>query len=66
MLDEAVEAISSATGRTPAQAREAILAANPIGRAALPDEVADVAVYLACSPVVTGQAVHVDGGEVMP
>src|SRR6266542_6035242 len=35
MMDEAVEAISSATGRTPAQAREAILASNPIGRAAL-------------------------------
>jgi NAD(P)-dependent dehydrogenase (short-subunit alcohol dehydrogenase family) len=66
MMDDAVEAVSNATGRTPAQAREAILAANPIGRAALPDEVADVAVYLARSPIVTGQAVHVDGGEVMP
>ncbi len=66
MMDEAVEAISSATGRTPAQAREAILASNPIGRAALPEEVADLAVHLARSPVITGQAVHVDGGEVMP
>jgi len=66
MMDEAVEAISSATGRTPAQALEAILASNPIGRAALPEEVADVVVHLARSPVITGQAVHVDGGEVMP
>jgi NAD(P)-dependent dehydrogenase (short-subunit alcohol dehydrogenase family) len=66
MMDDAVEAISVATGRTARQAREAILASNPIGRAALPEEVADLAVYLACSPVVTGQAVHVDGGEVMP
>jgi NAD(P)-dependent dehydrogenase (short-subunit alcohol dehydrogenase family) len=36
-----------------------------MGRAALPDEVADVAVVLAMSPIITGQAVHVDGGEVM-
>jgi NAD(P)-dependent dehydrogenase (short-subunit alcohol dehydrogenase family) len=66
MMEEAVEAVSAATGRTPAQAREALLASNPVGRAALPEEVADVAVWLARSPIVTGQAVHVDGGEVMP
>jgi meso-butanediol dehydrogenase / (S,S)-butanediol dehydrogenase / diacetyl reductase len=66
MMDEAVDAVSAATGRTPAQAREVLLAENPVGRAALPDEVADVAVWLARSPIVTGQAIHVDGGEVMP
>jgi meso-butanediol dehydrogenase/(S,S)-butanediol dehydrogenase/diacetyl reductase len=66
MLDDFVEAIAIATGRSEAQARETVLAANPLGRAALPDEVADLAVYLARSPIVTGQAVHVDGGEVMP
>jgi NAD(P)-dependent dehydrogenase (short-subunit alcohol dehydrogenase family) len=66
MMDDAVEAISVATGRSAAQAREVMLAGNPVGRAALPEEVADVAVWLARSPVVTGQAVHVDGGEVMP
>ncbi len=65
MLDDAVEEISAATGRTPAEARAAILASNPLGRAALPDEVADVAVWLATSPVITGQAIDVDGGEVM-
>jgi len=66
MMDDVVAAISAGTGRTPAQAREAILADNPVGRAALPDEVADAAVWLACSPIVTGQSIHVDGGEVMP
>jgi NAD(P)-dependent dehydrogenase (short-subunit alcohol dehydrogenase family) len=65
MLDDAVAAVATATGRTPTQAREAILAHNPTGRAALPEEVADLAVWLARSPIVTGQAVHVDGGEVM-
>jgi NAD(P)-dependent dehydrogenase (short-subunit alcohol dehydrogenase family) len=65
MMDQAVANIVAATGRTDAQAREAILKHNPVGRAALPEEVADVAVWLARSPIVTGQAVHVDGGEVM-
>lgn len=65
MLDDAVDAISAHTGRTAAEARAAILASNPLGRAALPEEVADVAVWLAGSPVVTGQAIDVDGGEVM-
>lgn len=65
MMDEAVEAVAQATGRTEAEARAVLLESNPIGRAALPEEVADAAVLLACSPVVTGQAIHVDGGEVM-
>ncbi len=42
-----------------------MLAYNPLGRAALPEEVADLAVLLACSPAITGQSIHVDGGEVM-
>jgi NAD(P)-dependent dehydrogenase (short-subunit alcohol dehydrogenase family) len=65
MLDDAVDAIAAHTGRTPVEARAAILAANPVGRAALPEEVADVALWLAGSPIVTGQAIDVDGGEVM-
>ncbi|HEX9187424.1 MAG TPA: SDR family NAD(P)-dependent oxidoreductase [Vicinamibacteria bacterium] len=65
MMDEAVEAIALGTGRTEAEARALILRENPLGRAALPEEVADMAVFLARSPIVTGQAVHVDGGEVM-
>jgi NAD(P)-dependent dehydrogenase (short-subunit alcohol dehydrogenase family) len=65
MMDEAVEAISLATGRSLGEARAAILRDNPLGRAALPEEVADVAVMLCTNGAVTGQAVHVDGGEVM-
>jgi NAD(P)-dependent dehydrogenase (short-subunit alcohol dehydrogenase family) len=65
MLDDAVEAVALHTQRTEAEARRALLRGNPLGRAALPEEVADLAVFLAASPVVTGQAVHVDGGEVM-
>lgn len=65
MMDDAVEALARATGRSEAEARETILRSNPLGRAALPEEVADVAVLLARSPVITGQSIHVDGGEVM-
>jgi NAD(P)-dependent dehydrogenase (short-subunit alcohol dehydrogenase family) len=65
MLDEAVEDIARATGRTEAEARAAILRSNPLGRAALPEEVAEAAVFLALNGAVTGQAIHVDGGEVM-
>jgi NAD(P)-dependent dehydrogenase (short-subunit alcohol dehydrogenase family) len=65
MMDEAVAAIVAATGRTEAQAREAILRDNPLGRAATPEEVADVAVLLATNGAINGQALHVDGGEFM-
>jgi NAD(P)-dependent dehydrogenase (short-subunit alcohol dehydrogenase family) len=65
MMDEAVETVALMSKRTEAEARAALLSANPLGRAALPEEVADVAVLLAQSPVITGQAIHVDGGEVM-
>ncbi|HEY6006603.1 MAG TPA: SDR family NAD(P)-dependent oxidoreductase [Anaeromyxobacter sp.] len=59
MMDEVIEDIVLRTGRTEADARALILEQIPLGRAALPDEVADVAVLLARSPVITGQAVHV-------
>jgi len=65
MMDEAVEAIVAKTGRTAAEAREAMLRENPLGRAATPEEVADVAVLLAANGAMNGQAVHVDGGEYM-
>jgi meso-butanediol dehydrogenase/(S,S)-butanediol dehydrogenase/diacetyl reductase len=65
MLDDAVDAIAAHTGRTATEARAAILASSPVGRAALPEEVADAALWLVASPIVTGQAIDVDGGEVM-
>ncbi len=65
MMRESVEAIALHTQRTEEEARTAILRSTPLGRPAQPDEVADVAVWLAGSPMVTGQSVNVDGGEVM-
>ncbi|HSM91991.1 MAG TPA: SDR family NAD(P)-dependent oxidoreductase [Anaeromyxobacteraceae bacterium] len=65
MMREAIDAVALHTQRTEEEARAAILRSTPLGRAAQPEEVADVAVWLAGSPMVTGQAVNVDGGEVM-
>jgi meso-butanediol dehydrogenase/(S,S)-butanediol dehydrogenase/diacetyl reductase len=65
MMDDAVATLARATNRSPAEARKIVLSSSPLGRAATADEVADAAVFLARSGVVTGQAVHVDGGEVM-
>lgn len=65
MMDDAVQALSEATGRTLSEAREAVLGSSPLGRAVLPDEVAAIAVAILRNAAVTGQAIHVDGGELM-
>jgi meso-butanediol dehydrogenase / (S,S)-butanediol dehydrogenase / diacetyl reductase len=59
MLDEVVEQIALRTGRGVEETRAAVVQETPLGRAAVPDEVADVAVLLARSPYITGQAVNV-------
>jgi NAD(P)-dependent dehydrogenase (short-subunit alcohol dehydrogenase family) len=65
MMDEAVEAIVAATGRTETEVRVAMVKDNPLGRASLPEEVAELALLLVGNGAINGQAVHVDGGEVM-
>ena len=47
--------------------KDAMVAQIPLGRMAQPDEVANVAVFLAApfSAYVTGQVINVDGGMVM-
>jgi NAD(P)-dependent dehydrogenase (short-subunit alcohol dehydrogenase family) len=64
MMDEAVEAVVEATGRSREEALATLLAGIPRGRASSPEEVAEVAVLLAGNPAINGQCVHVDGGEV--
>jgi 2-keto-3-deoxy-L-fuconate dehydrogenase len=44
------------------EARKAFIARQPMGRLGLPEEIADLAVYLATSPYTTGQAYAIDGG----
>ena len=65
MLTRALEAVVHKTGRTAEQARDAILASNPMGRAVQPEEVAQLVLYLS-SPAaagLTGAALPVDCGE---
>ena len=65
MLEQAVEAVSEKTGRSPDKARAAILAHTPLGRPVAPEEVAALVLYLA-SPLaasLTGAALPLDGGE---
>jgi meso-butanediol dehydrogenase/(S,S)-butanediol dehydrogenase/diacetyl reductase len=58
MMDEVVGNLAARSGRTEADARSRLLERSPLGRAALPEEVGDVAALLARSPLITGQAVH--------
>jgi NAD(P)-dependent dehydrogenase (short-subunit alcohol dehydrogenase family) len=64
MLDEALEAVVEATGRTREEALAALLSGNPRGKPATPDEVADAVVLLARNGAVNGQCILVDGGEI--
>lgn len=44
------------------KARAAFIARQPMGRIGTPDEIADLAVYLAGATYTTGQAYNIDGG----
>lgn len=63
MTDASIERIVARTGRSAAQAREALGRMNPQGRLLRPEEVAAVAVFLADerSGGITGHAIDVDG-----
>ncbi|MBN8875497.1 MAG: SDR family oxidoreductase [Rhodospirillales bacterium] len=62
-LDERIAANAAAAGSEEA-ARAAFVARQPMGRLGTPEEIADLAVYLASDSAqfVTGQAVVIDGG----
>lgn len=66
MLDQSIERIVQATGRSKEQARASLAAMNPGGRFVQPSEVAATVLWL-CSDAassVTGQAIEVPSGEV--
>ncbi|MBB3083699.1 SDR family NAD(P)-dependent oxidoreductase [Geodermatophilus sabuli] len=64
MTAATVATISTATGRTPEQARETLARRQPIGRLVDPDEVADAVLLCVGSAAITGQGINVDGGTV--
>ncbi len=67
MVRDALAAIAAKTGRSEAEARDALIQDNPQGRLIRPEEVAGTVAWL-CQPgsgAITGQAIVVAGGEVM-
>lgn len=67
MVARSVATIVEKTGRSEAEARAALAAANPQGRLVRPDEVAAAVRWLVGpdAEAVTGQAIVIAGGEVM-
>jgi NAD(P)-dependent dehydrogenase (short-subunit alcohol dehydrogenase family) len=68
LVDQAVARITAKTGRSADDARAEFAATNPMGRMVTAEEVAATVLYL-CLPsstAITGQAIVVAGGEVMP
>lgn len=68
MTAASIANIVAKTGRSEADARQDLAKLNPQGRLVQPDEVADAVLWLAApgSAAITGQAIAVAGGEVMP
>jgi NAD(P)-dependent dehydrogenase (short-subunit alcohol dehydrogenase family) len=67
MTQQSISRIVRATGRTPEDARGALERMNPQRRIIDPDEVAAFAVFLASPEArgINGQALNIDGGEVL-
>jgi NAD(P)-dependent dehydrogenase (short-subunit alcohol dehydrogenase family) len=67
MTDRAVRVIAQKTGRSEAEARQTLCELNPQKRLVLPDEVAHSVAWLCDEAAlgVTGQAIPIDGGQVM-
>ena len=65
MFSRALEAVVQRTGRSAEQARDAVLANNPMGRPVKPEEVAALVLYLSSPEAagLTGAALPVDCGE---
>jgi NAD(P)-dependent dehydrogenase (short-subunit alcohol dehydrogenase family) len=68
LVADAIETIVAKTGRSPDAARAELARTNPMERLVTPEEVASAVVFLALpsASAVTGQAIVVAGGEVMP
>ena len=68
LVARSVATITAKTGRSAEEARAELAKTNPMGRLVTPEEVAAAVVFL-CLPgaaAITGQAMVVAGGEVMP
>lgn len=66
LVTRAAATVAARTGRPTDEIRDRYARQSPIGRLVQPAEVADAVLYLCRSPAMTGQALAVSGGEVMP
>ena len=64
IVSNAIDNISSATGRSKEEALAEIVRTNPQGRLITPDEVADSVIWLCRQQSVNGQSIVIDGGVV--
>ncbi len=67
MTDDSIARIANKTGRSPEEARTTIAHMNPQRRLIEPEEVAALAAFLASAEAhgINGQALNVDGGELL-
>ena len=65
IVDQTIENIMAATGRSRDEALAELVKTNPQGRLIQPEEVADTVIWLCRQKSMTGQAIAVAGGEVM-
>ncbi len=66
LVTTSAAAVAARTGRSVDDIRASYARTSPTGRLVQPDEVADAVLYLCRAPSMTGQALAVAGGEVMP
>ncbi len=64
MTDRTIASISQRTGRSDAEAAQALSARQPIGRLITADEVAQTVMLCIDNGAITGQGLNVDGGAV--
>jgi NAD(P)-dependent dehydrogenase (short-subunit alcohol dehydrogenase family) len=67
IVRDAVANIVAKTGKSPEEARAALVSTNPQGRLVQPEEIANAVLWL-CAPgseAINGQAIPIAGGEVM-
>jgi NAD(P)-dependent dehydrogenase (short-subunit alcohol dehydrogenase family) len=65
IVDNTIDRIVAATGRSREEARAELLRSNPQGRFVQADEVADTIIWLCRQRSMNGQAIAIAGGEIM-
>ena len=65
IVEQAIDKIMKATGRSRDDALSELVSANPQQRLVEPEEVADTVMWVCRQPSINGQSIAIAGGEVM-